>query len=671
MTTVVLLELAVLLLLAGAVVSLALAGNRRASGWAAVAGVGTSGALLWVVAIRALSYGPDPEAALLSIPAIGAELTVHVDALSAVFLAIVATIALLTTLFSVEYMTRFVSDGVAKYYPVLQLLFAGIVGVVATSDFFFFLVFWELMTLTSFFLIVFEREDPVCQRAGLKYFVINQAAALAMIAAALVLWRVSGSFHFEAFRQALGQLLETRPALGHLVLLLFFLGFATKAGILPMGSWLPDAYPAAPSSATAAFGGAMTKLGVYGLLRTFLVFLPLSDATEIWGWIIALAGLASLFVGTLTALKQDDAKRLMSFHVVGQVGYMFLAIGMGLVLLRTDPFLGALGLLAGVFHMLNHSLYKSCLFLGAGAVEYRTGTRSLAALPGGLGAFMAVTAGCALVASLAIAGVPPLNGFTSKWLMYATGILGAKVSAVLPAAALVAMFISLVTLASFLKYLGGAFLGLPKRDDPPREVPLSMLAPQVVLAAACLGFGIFPTFPLTYVHQAVVALPSASGLPELGVLLGAGSGLGVARTGMELAVWAPLPVAIALVALGLFSYLGLQRAGGASVREVRVWTCGEDVDPEAFRYPPGSYYRPFKAAFAGIYPKGVWRLPAFPAAVRRILDFDAWLYLPLARWVERSAHGVSRTHVGVPQVYLLWMVLGAVAVVAILFLVGS
>jgi hydrogenase-4 component B len=596
---------------------------------------------------------------------------VHVDPLSAVFLAIVGTIALLTTLFSVEYMTRFVSDGVAKYYPVLQFLFAGIVGVVATSDFFFFLVFWEVMTLTSFFLVVYEKENPACQRAGLKYFVVNQGAALALLAAGLILWRVSGSFHFDALRQAMGQLLETQPALAHLALLLFFLGFATKAGILPMGSWLPDAYPAAPSSATAAFGGAMTKLGVYGLLRAFLVFLPLSSATVAWGWVIAVAGLGSLFVGTLSALKQDDAKRLMSFHVIGQVGYMYLAVGMGLVLLPTDPFLAALAFMGGLFHALNHSLYKSCLFLGAGAVEYRTGERSLAALPGGLGAFMAVTAGCAVVASLAIAGVPPLNGFSSKWLIYATGILGAEDFTLLAVAALVAMFISLVTLASFLKYLGGTFLGVPRSENPPREVPVAMQVPQLVLAAACLGFGLFPAFALGFVHAAVAALPSASGVPALGALLGDASGMSVARAGLDVAVWAPLPVAAALALLGFFCYRGLQRAGDAPIREVKVWTCGEEVRPEEYRYPPGSFYRPFKEAFSGIYPKPAWRPPPFPATVRRILEPDAWFYLPLVRGVEWASRQISRTHTGVPQVYLLWMVVGVVVVVAIVLLAGS
>lgn len=669
MSTVVHLELAVFLLLLGGFASFATARNRRVSGWVSVGFVGAAAASLWAVVAQSFSASPDPELSLLSIPAIGASLAIHPDPLSAIFLAITATVAFLTTLYSVEYMDRFRGDSVAKYYPVLQLLFAGIIGVVVTADFFFFLVFWELMTLASFFLVTFERKNRASQRAGLKYFIVNQAAALGMMAAALILWRQSGSFHFEAFRETLGLMLASEPFVGHLVLLLFFLGFATKAGILPMGSWLPDAYPAAPSGATAAFGGTMTNLGVYGLLRVFLHLLPLSPATTAWGVLIALAGLGSLFVGTLTALRQDDTKRVMSFHVIGQGGYMFLGIGMGLALLRVDPVLGALGLLAGTFHMLNGSLYKSCLFLGAGAVEYRTGTRSLAAL-GGLGPLMAVTAACALTASLAIAGVPPLNGFASKWLMYATGILGGLSFPLLAVAALVAMFISLVTLASFLKYLGGAFLGVPPENEEIREVPATMAVPQVVLALACVGFGLLPLLPLAYVHRAIVGLPSAAAIPGLGALLGTGPSLEIVGAGMDLAQWAPLTVALGLVVLGLFTFLGLQRAGDAPVRTVPVWTCGEKESVEATRYRAGSFYRPFKEAFRGVYPTPRWRLPRFPARVRRVLELDGWLYLPLARGAEWVARSVSRTHVGVLQVYLLWIVLGAVAVLAILLLIG-
>src|SRR5512140_2052390 len=337
MTTVGLLQYAVGALLLGALASLATARDRRLSGWISVGFVGISSLLLWAVVVRTFSASPDPPRALLLIPALGASLLVHVDALSAVFLAIISVISLLTTLYSVHYLDRFTRDTLAKYYPVLLVLFAGIIGVVVTADLLFFLVCWELMTLASFFLVVFERENQAAQRAGLKYFVVNQAAALGMLAAAVVLWRVAGSFSFDALRAALGQLLVASPFRAHLLLALFFIAFATKAGVLPMGSWLPDAYPAAPTSATALFGGIMSKLGIYGLLRVFLQLLPLSSATTFWGGVIAVAGLGSLFVGTLMALQQDDTKRLMSFHVIGQVGYMFLAIGSGLLLLRTSP----------------------------------------------------------------------------------------------------------------------------------------------------------------------------------------------------------------------------------------------------------------------------------------------------------------------------------------------
>ncbi len=665
-----LLEGAFGVLLLGALASLILARRRHASGWVSVGAVGVAGVLLWGAAWLGFVH-PEPARALVAIPAAGAALLVRIDALSAVFLAIVATIGFLTTLFSVHYMDRFQNDTVAKYYPVLQVLFAAIIGVVVTADFLFFLAFWELMTLASFFLVTFERENEAAQRAGLKYFVINQAAALGMLAAALLLWRSTGSFAFAALRGALGAMLASQPVLANVVLLLFFLGFATKAGVLPMGSWLPDAYPAAPSGATAAFGGTMTKLGVYGLLRVFLELLPLSGATTGWGVVIAALGVVSLFVGTLTALAQDDVKRLMSFHVIGQVGYMYFSIGMGLALLRFHPLLGALGLLAGVFHMVNHSLYKSCLFLGAGAVEYRTGVRSLGAMPGGLGGVMAVTAGCALLASLAIAGVPPLNGFASKWLIYATGILGAGVLWVLPLAALVAMFISLATLASFLKYLGGTFLGQRTTESEVREVPISMLVPQATLALLCLAFGLVPLLPLTAVHRAVAGLASGASVPALAGLLGGGPGLSLVQAGVPLGGWAPLPIALGLIALGAVCYFALQRAGGAAKRSVPVWTCGELETGAAVRYAAGSFYRPFKEAFHGLYPTVHVHAPAFPAAARQALEPDRWLYYPLARDADRVARGVARAHVGLLQVYLLWIILGAAAVFLLLLLVGG
>jgi NADH:ubiquinone oxidoreductase subunit K len=197
---------------------------------------------------------------------------------------------------------------VSKFYPVLLVFFAATIGVLVTVDLLFFLVFWELMTLASFFLVTFERESAASQRAGLKYFVITHAATLCMLAAVLLLWRQSGSFHFDAAREALGVMLAERPFTAHLVLLLLLIGFATKAGVLPMGDWLPDAHPVAPSGMSAVLSGALVKLGIYGLVRVFCGFLPAARLR--WGR-DRVSRDGSLAVGTSPPRQQRQ--RLMAF----------------------------------------------------------------------------------------------------------------------------------------------------------------------------------------------------------------------------------------------------------------------------------------------------------------------------------------------------------------------
>ncbi len=668
MSTAELLAVAVTLLLVGAVASLALASRRRLAGWVSTAFVAAAATAIWVVVVRAFSSAVEGEATVLVLPGLGARLSVAVDPLSGFFLAIVATVAVVATLYSVDYMTHFAGNTLAKFYPILLVFFAAIVGVLVVSDFLFFLVFWELMTLTSFFLVTFERENAASQRAGLKYFVITHAATLCLVVAALVLWREGGSFHFPDLLAALAQLLVVRPILAHVVLALLFIGFATKAGVLPMGDWLPDAHPVAPSGMSAALSGALVKLGIYGLVRFFCAPLPASTAAVGWGIAIALAGTASLFVGTLTALSQTDSKRLMAFHTIGQIGYICLGLGVGIACLRSAPTLGALAIMGALFHAANHACFKACLFLGAGAVLYRTGERDMNRL-GGLAAAMPLTAGSSTVASLAIAGVPPLNGFASKWLIVAACLLAGMRQPLFLILGLVAMFISLATLASFLKVLGAVFLGEPNPERQVSEVPATMATAQIVLAALCVLLGVLPFWPLRFIREAVAAsVPIA--VPSASELLGGPWGLSVAGGGVALALWSPLALVVGMALLALVAY-GLQRAGGAGTREVAVWTGGEEHAAGAVRYPASSFYLPFKHAFEGIYPRIRWRVPAFPAGLRRVFDVDSWAYQPVARLVERSAGAVSRSHVGVPQVYLLWIVVGAVAVVAIVLgLVG-
>jgi hydrogenase-4 component B len=661
-----LLAASLLLLLAGAVASLVCARRRRVAGALAAGFVLASALPVAVLVVRTFARGAEPEVTLLELPALGARLAVAVDPLSALFLALAAGIAVLATLYSVDYMTQFRDDGVAKFYPVLLVFFGAVYAVLVLRDLLFFLVAWELMTLSSFFLVAFESRSREAQRAALKYFVMTHAGTLCLVAGGLLLWRQAGSFQFAALGEALGRLLVERPVTGHVAVLLLFLGFATKAGLLPMGDWLPDAHPAAPSGVSAALSGLLVKLGVYGLFVTFGALVPVSSGAAGWGTFLALCGTASLFVATILSLNQRDAKRLLAFSTIAQIGYVVLALGVGVAVLGERPALGALALMAGLLHVVNHACFKACLFFGIGSVLHRTGERDLERL-GGLAASLPVTAATSTVASLAIVGVPPLNGFASKWLIVATCLLAGMGRPVFLAFGLVALFVSLVTLAAFAKLLGTVFLGPPTERKDVSEAPATMLVPQVVLATLCVVLGVLPGPALRLAHQAVAGLLPVA-LPSFEAMLQDTWRAGVRLDGAVVASWGP-PVVLVGLALGTALAWALQRAAGVERREVPVWSCGEEHTARELRYRASSFYVPLRSAFAGVYPSPRWHWPAFPPALRRAMDLDARLYLPLTRLTERAARAVSRTHVGVPQVYLLWILVGAIVTVTILLAV--
>lgn len=653
-------ELSIAILIAGSCVSLCFARRRTFCGWVSFGFVCVASLSSLLAVAAACTRGP-AEGTVLALPQLGSRLTLRLDPLSAIFLAIVAVVALLSTLYSVRYMEHYERDTVAKFFPVLLLCIASMMGVLVCADFLFFLICWESMTLTSYFLVTFESENAASQRAGLKYFIITHGATLCMVAAALLLWRTSNSFSFDAIRPTLAAMLTTRPFLANTVVFLFFLGFATKAGLLPMGDWLPDAHPVAPSGMSAMLSGAVVKLGIYGLVRLFCGFLMVSPPLKIWGILLALFGSGSLFVATLTALQQGDTKRLMAFSTIGQIGYICLGLGVGAYCLDASPALATIAFAGAILHAVNHACFKSCLFLGAGSVLYRTGQRDMDKL-GGLAASMPYTTGTTAVASLSIAGVPPLNGFVSKWLIVAACLLAGLRFPLFVVLGVIALFISLATLATFLKALGSVFLGSAEAAPQRKEVPASMIVPQVVLAALCVVLGVFPQFVLRVVEHAIAGL---TGAPVAAVDATRTLGKLLLIDGTAVAFWSPLAMLAALVVLALLSY-GIQRAGGAPTRSVPVWYCGEEHAPATVRYPASSFYAPFKHAFQGLYPSTKVHVPRFPAPLRRALDVDHWLYAPAAKVIDRTAARISRTHVGIPQIYLLWIVIGAIVVTGIL-----
>ncbi|MFB3880869.1 MAG: proton-conducting transporter membrane subunit [Armatimonadota bacterium] len=668
------------LLVAGSLFTALTSRRRELCSYLALGFVAGASALsLWAGMVALVGPGDGAgEASLAGVSALGASLSLGVDRLSGLFLVIVSVVAVLSTLYSTGYMRRYPQENLVRYYPILLLFFAGIIGVVTIRDWLFFFVAWEFMTVCSYFLVIFEEDNPVALRAGLKYLIVTHAATVCMFVAAIVLWHTAAprSFSFASSAQAMAALAQSRPAILHALLALWFIGFATKAGILPFGDWLPDAYPAAPSSASAAFAGTMTKLGVYGLLRIFVDLLPASQFSEIWGVLIALFGTGSIFVGTLTALQQDDAKRMMSFHVIGQIGYMLLGIGMGVYFLPNNPKLALVALAAGVFHLVNHVTYKSLLFLTAGALEYRAGTRDMSRL-GALSSVLPLTSLAAGVGALSIAGIPPLNGFASKWLIYQVSIiggLGLPLLLLFLILGLTAIFISLVTLASFLKYLGATFLGQPSAHvshliGERREVPAQMQVPQAVLAVCCVAFGLFPLLPLSAIFRAIGPLSnSLANVNAANALGNSAFGLTFTANGAVAGVWSPVLSTIALVVCIGLCY-GLSRAAQAASRRVPVWYGGEEVAVEVGHFHAHGLYEPFRRAFARVYVVTGLPRAAYPVSLAALFDLDCWLYRPLVRAGEAVSQRVSRSHVGIPQWYLMWQVVGVVIVLTTLFLV--
>ncbi len=391
------------------------------------------------------------------------------DGLSSLMLLLVNGIALLVGVYSIEYMPRYGS--LARYYGLLLFMVTGMNGVVLAGDLFNLYVFIEIAGVASYALVAFggEAEDL---EASFKYAVLGSLASTLILIGVVLVYAVTGTLNLAHVTAGLADAGRSGPL--HLAVGLFLAGLALKAALVPFHAWLPDAHPSAPAPVSALLSGVFIKaIGIYVIAR--LVFNVFGPSAEILAVLRGL-GILSMVVGSLLALRQRDIKRLFAYDSIGQVGYVVVALGLG------TP----LGLAGALFHLVNHSVFKSLLFLNAGAVEYATGTRDLHEL-GGLGAVMPVTSRTSLVASLSISGVPPFDGFWSKLLIVVAcieaGRLGIAVAAVL---------FSVVTLGYQLRLQRGCFDGPAPAAAGPfvRGTPALMAAPMVALSLLCVGMGL-------------------------------------------------------------------------------------------------------------------------------------------------------------------------------------
>ncbi|MBN2120628.1 MAG: NADH/ubiquinone/plastoquinone (complex I) [Candidatus Omnitrophica bacterium] len=391
-----------------------------------------------------------------------------IDGFTSFMLVTVNLVAFLIAVYSISYMRQFTSKW--KFYTLFLLMVAGMNGVVITGDIFNLFVFLEIASVASYALVAFGTERHELE-AAFKYAVMGTVGSLFVLIGIVFLYGYTSTLNMADMAMVFAQKPTSNLVL--LVSVLFLMGFGLKAALVPFHAWLPDAHPSAPAPISAMLSGVLIKsLGVYALCRIFYNVIGLHHNLS---GILMFLGTLSMVIGVFLAIGQWDFKRLLAYHSISQIGYVILGIGLG------TP----LGILGGLFHLFNHSIFKSLLFLNSGAVEYATGTRDLQKM-GGLKERMPVTAGTNLIASMSIAGIPPFNGFWSKLI-----IIVAAVQAGFYGHAFWAVLASIMTLASFMKVTKYAFFGrLKDKLNNVKEVPFSMKLSMIVLACICVAGGV-------------------------------------------------------------------------------------------------------------------------------------------------------------------------------------
>ena len=405
------------------------------------------------------------------------------------FSFVVSLISLASSVYAIQYSQEYENKGsLAVMASMFNAFILSMLLLISSSDVFWFIIFWECMTIISAYLICFN-DSKTSLKAIMIYLGIAHIGAMCITAAFLLLASQSGSLEFSSFENV-----TLSPIMASIIFILAFIGFGSKAGMFPMHVWLPKAHPAAPTNVSALMSGVMIKIAIFGIIK-FCLWLPVM---QWWGLLIIIVGAISAILGVLYALVQHDYKALLAYHSVENIGIILLGIGTGVYGIAANmPTLAAVGFLAGLYHVLNHATFKGLLFLGAGSVLYSTHTKDMDTL-GGLARKMPLTAFAFLIGSLSITAIPPLNGFISEWFTYQGMIQGALSEYV---SSRVVFTISIIALAltgalaimCFVKVYSVIFGGVPRDQkifQKAKEVPMTMVIGMFILVAGCVAFGL-------------------------------------------------------------------------------------------------------------------------------------------------------------------------------------
>jgi len=500
------------------------------------------------------------------------------DKLAAFFVLVISFVALLASVYGLGYVKHFYKKynlGTLGFF--YNIFLAGMLLVVSAHNAFFFLIVWEIMSLASYFLVIFENKEKENIKTGSLYFVMTHVGTAFIILAFLLLYQSTGSFDFGIIKENIGNVsLLTK----NLIFVCALIGFGAKAGIIPFHIWLPSAHPAAPTHVSALMSGVMIKTGIYMLMRIFIDMMP---ATELWwGVLILVIGMLSSLLGVLYALTESDIKKLLAYSSIENIGIILLGLGSALVFLALNmKALATLGLIAALFHTLNHATFKALLFMGAGSVISKTHTRNMEEY-GGLIKYMPQTAFFFLIGSMAISALPPFNGFFSEWMTFQALFSGIQAAGhfvgwifILAVGALA--FTGGLAAACFVKAFGVSFLARPRSEEvkQSKESELSLIIGIGVLALATLILGVFSGSVAKILTGVVSNLQNFQSAEKI---FSTGASLFKLQSGFAVVSLSMIFAAL-LVVLGAIYFAVFILTKNRKVKVGATWDCGTNLGP--------------------------------------------------------------------------------------------
>ncbi len=591
-------------------------------------------------------------------------LALRLDGLGAFFLIVTGLVGVSASIYGFGYSEAYEGRySLRMMGAMLNILLLSLDLQVLADNALTFLICWEAMSLSAYWLVLTESDQPGTVRAGVWYIAMTHAGFAALVA---MFFLLSGGELTTSFADMRSNSILLAPLTRDAIFLLALLGFGAKAGIVPLHIWLPMAHPVAPSHVSALMSGVVIKMGIYGLLRVALDLL--GGGPVWWGGLVLSVGAVSALLGVLYALMEHDLKRLLAYHSVENIGIILIGIGAGLIFHSYGLMpLAALGFIGGLYHTINHASFKGLLFLGAGSVLHATHTRNMEEM-GGLIKKMPWTAFFFLVGSAAISALPPLNGFASEWLVFQS-LLGGfnlpvpEVALIMPVAVGMLALTSGLAAACFVKAFGITFLALPRSHEAEHahESPLSMRIGMGILALACLGLGLAPFVVV----------------PILGGVLNGLGGLPDTRAVFTFNVSVQSPSAFGqmsptLVMLGLlilFALIPLVMKILRVNQKLRVsdsWGCGRVGQTSRMEYTATSFAEPLRRVFAELYrPSKELTIDVHPDSKYFVQSieykseitplFERWLYDPFLWLMRFAARQVRRLQAGSLHLYLTYV----------------